>query len=70
MNKPVSIQGVRLSCSQDRSYFRRVQQILEVSCPAGAGKCARADSFVTSQHSRTADMEKENAIGNFLTVLE
>jgi len=47
-----------------------VQQILEVSCPAGAGKCARADSFVTSQHSRTADMEKENAIGNFLTVLE
>lgn len=60
MNKPVPIQGVRLSCSQDRSYFQWVQQILQVSCPAGAGKRARANSFVTSQHSRTADMEKEN----------
>ena len=48
MNKPVSIRGVRLSCSHDRSFFPQLQQILQVAYPAGAGKRARADGFVVT----------------------
>lgn len=46
MNKPVPIRGARLSCGQDRSYFPRKQQILQVFSPTGASKWASAGSLV------------------------
>lgn len=42
MNKPVSVRGVRPSCRRDHSYFRRMQQILQVSSPTMASKWAGA----------------------------